>query len=85
MFSIGEAINGPGGYFGWNLDALHDCLRGGFGALTPGYLFAHEFLRRTSARADVRMSGGMVVGQDDPYVVHTGAATTGPLRQPRQA
>ncbi|MDX3710260.1 barstar family protein [Streptomyces europaeiscabiei] len=29
---IGEAINGPGGYFGRNLDALADCLSGGFGA-----------------------------------------------------
>ncbi|MEU6145019.1 barstar family protein [Streptomyces sp. NPDC047081] len=28
---IGEAVNGPGGYFGKNLDALIDCLRGGFG------------------------------------------------------
>ncbi|MFG2071242.1 barstar family protein [Nonomuraea maritima] len=33
--AIGEAINGPGGYFGWNLDALDDCLRGGFGARVP--------------------------------------------------
>ncbi|MDE3721815.1 barstar family protein [Nocardiopsis sp. N85] len=33
--AIGEAINGPGGYFGWNLDALEDCLRGGWGATTP--------------------------------------------------
>ncbi|HEX7306772.1 barstar family protein [Lentzea sp.] len=33
--AIGEAINGPGGYFGWNLDALDDCLRGNFGAQTP--------------------------------------------------
>jgi RNAse (barnase) inhibitor barstar len=33
--AIGEAINGPGGYFGWNLDALVDCLRRGFGARTP--------------------------------------------------
>jgi RNAse (barnase) inhibitor barstar len=29
---IGEAINGPGGYFGKNLDAFADCLSGGFGA-----------------------------------------------------
>jgi RNAse (barnase) inhibitor barstar len=29
---IGEAINGPGGYFGRNLDALADCLAGGLGA-----------------------------------------------------
>ena len=28
---IGIAVNGPGGYFGRNLDALADCLRGGFG------------------------------------------------------
>lgn len=28
---IGRAVNGPGGYFGGNLDALADCLRGGFG------------------------------------------------------
>jgi RNAse (barnase) inhibitor barstar len=26
--AIGEAVNGPGGYFGSNLDALADCLRG---------------------------------------------------------
>jgi len=28
---IGSSVNGPGGYFGHNLDALADCLRGGFG------------------------------------------------------
>lgn len=28
---LGRAVNGPGGYFGKNLDALTDCLRGGFG------------------------------------------------------
>ncbi|MEU9160583.1 barstar family protein [Streptomyces sp. NPDC048424] len=28
---MGEAINGPGGYFGRNLDAFNDCLRGGYG------------------------------------------------------
>ncbi|MGW7522493.1 barstar family protein [Streptomyces sp. NPDC054783] len=28
---IGEAVNGPGGYFGSNLDAFADCLSGGFG------------------------------------------------------
>jgi len=28
---LGEAITGPGGYFGGNLDALDGCLRGGFG------------------------------------------------------
>lgn len=33
--ALGEAVNGPGGYFGWNLDALDDCLRGRWGATTP--------------------------------------------------
>ncbi|MFG2063503.1 barstar family protein [Micromonospora sp. NPDC048871] len=40
--AIGEAINGPGGYFGWNLDALHDCLSGEFGARTPFRLVWHD-------------------------------------------
>jgi RNAse (barnase) inhibitor barstar len=40
--AMGEAINGPGGYFGWNLDALRDCLRGGFGAQTPFRLVWHD-------------------------------------------
>lgn len=41
--AIGEAVNGPGGYFGWNLDALVDCLRGGFGAETPFTLIWRSF------------------------------------------
>ena len=28
---LGRSVNGRGGYFGDNLDALADCLRGGFG------------------------------------------------------
>ncbi|MEV0147410.1 MULTISPECIES: barstar family protein [unclassified Nonomuraea] len=40
--AIGEAINGPGGYFGWNLDALHDCLSHGWGAATPFRLIWHH-------------------------------------------
>ncbi|MFI0405828.1 barstar family protein [Actinomadura sp. 3N508] len=40
--AIGEAVNGPGGYFGWNLDALHDCLNGGWGADSPFRLVWHD-------------------------------------------
>jgi len=40
--ALGEAINGPGGYFGWNLDALDDCLRGRWGAATPFTLIWHD-------------------------------------------
>ncbi|WP_407924490.1 barstar family protein [Actinomadura physcomitrii] len=39
---MGEAINGPGGYFGWNLDALDDCLIGSWGAAAPFRLVWHE-------------------------------------------
>jgi len=31
--ALGEAINGPGGYFGRNLHALNDCLCGDFGPI----------------------------------------------------
>jgi RNAse (barnase) inhibitor barstar len=40
--AIGEAINGPGGYFGWNADALRDCLLGGWGATRPSRLVWHD-------------------------------------------
>jgi RNAse (barnase) inhibitor barstar len=33
---IGDAVNGPGGYFGTNLDAFADCLRGGHGTPDGG-------------------------------------------------
>lgn len=46
---IGSAVNGPGGYFGRNLDALSDCLRGGFG--TPDDRpFAFEWLHSGLSR-----------------------------------
>ncbi|MFB8026204.1 barstar family protein [Streptomyces sp. NPDC056465] len=34
--AIGEAVNGPGGYFGRGLDAFADCLGGGFGTPQDG-------------------------------------------------
>ena len=40
--ALGEAVNGPGGYFGMNSDALHDCLLGGFGATRPFRLVWHN-------------------------------------------
>ncbi|MFE2828603.1 barstar family protein [Streptomyces sp. NPDC059271] len=33
--ALGEAVNGPAGYFGWNLSALDDCLSGEWGAVHP--------------------------------------------------
>lgn len=40
--AIGEAVNGPGGYFGWALGALNDCLRGRWGAEGPFTLVWHD-------------------------------------------
>ncbi|MFF1510359.1 barstar family protein [Streptomyces sp. NPDC058326] len=54
--AIGEAVNGPGGYFGWNLDALDDCLTGGWGASTPFTLYwdaSAESRARLGARVPV--------------------------------
>ncbi|MEC0207375.1 barstar family protein [Paenibacillus ehimensis] len=33
--ALGEAMNGPGGYYGFSLDSLDDCFCGGFGATPP--------------------------------------------------
>ncbi|QGV82014.1 barstar family protein [Streptomyces ficellus] len=33
---MGEAVNGPGGYFGRGLDSFGDCLAGGFGTPDDG-------------------------------------------------
>ncbi|WP_446037420.1 barstar family protein [Streptomyces sp. SID1143] len=33
--ALGEAMGGPGGYYGASLDALKDCLHGGFGPTAP--------------------------------------------------
>ncbi|WP_017541662.1 barstar family protein [Nocardiopsis halophila] len=47
---IGEAVNGPGGHFGTNLDAFADCLSGGYGTPDDGDFIIewrdHEASRR---------------------------------------
>lgn len=51
--ALGEAVNGPGGYFGGCLAALDDCLRGTFGYTAPATLLwwnavtAREHLSQT--------------------------------------
>ncbi|MFD8796159.1 barstar family protein, partial [Streptomyces vinaceus] len=51
---VGEAVNGPGGYFGRNLDSFADCLRGGFGTPDEGGFVIewrdHELSRRARGR-----------------------------------
>lgn len=51
--ALGEAINGPGGYFGSNLDALADCISSSFGEGPPmkivwrNFQASQEFLDRS--------------------------------------
>ena len=45
---MGEVVNGPGGYFGSNLDAFADCLCGGFG--TPDEPYAIRWTRSADSR-----------------------------------
>ncbi|RKT06300.1 barstar (barnase inhibitor) [Streptomyces sp. 3211.6] len=40
--ALGEAVNGPGGYFGRCLNGLSDALTGGFGATGPFTLVWHD-------------------------------------------
>lgn len=60
--AVGEAVNGPGGYFGRNLDSLADCLSGGFGTPDDGDFVMewrdHELSRRALGREEtVRQLG----------------------------
>ncbi|MFG2697067.1 hypothetical protein [Kitasatospora sp. NPDC048407] len=41
--ALGEAINGPGGYYGRESMGFADCLGGGFGAVPPFTLVRHDF------------------------------------------
>ena len=41
--ALGEAINGPGGYFGSNLDALADCISSSFGEGPPARIVWQNF------------------------------------------
>lgn len=41
--ALGEAINGPGGYFGSNLDALADCISSSFGDGPPARIVWRNF------------------------------------------
>lgn len=60
---IGRAVNGRGGYFGRNLDALADCLRGGFG--TPDDRpFSFEWLDSEVSRHRLDSAGRNQIGSD---------------------
>jgi RNAse (barnase) inhibitor barstar len=57
---IGRSVNGSGGYFGQNLDALADCLRGGFG--TPAdrpyeFVWQHSEFSRHELQGERRGQG----------------------------
>ncbi|MBE1467197.1 barstar family protein [Kibdelosporangium phytohabitans] len=63
--AIGEAVNGPGGYFGWNMDALADCLKSGqFGATRPFTLVWHD---SAIARTQLRLAAERELLRTDPF------------------
>ncbi|MFD5199722.1 barstar family protein [Streptomyces sp. NPDC058375] len=48
---MGEAVNGPGGYFGRGPDSFADCLRGGFGTPDDDDFAVEWYDHAESARA----------------------------------
>lgn len=42
FIALGEAIHGPCGYYGCNLDAVADCFSGGFGPQPPFHINWHQ-------------------------------------------
>ncbi|WP_171166756.1 barstar family protein [Streptomyces sp. I05A-00742] len=57
--ALGEAVNGPGGYFGGCLAALDDCLGGGFGATAPFTLvWEHSDVARRALGRQLSPQGG---------------------------
>ncbi|MFF1497634.1 barstar family protein [Streptomyces sp. NPDC058304] len=64
FLALGEAVNGPGGYFGGCLDALVDCLRGNFGYTAPATL-----LWRNAGTARKHLSH-VLTPQGEPYDLH---------------
>jgi hypothetical protein len=56
--AIGEAMNGPGGYYGRNLPALADCFAGGCGPRAPYALYwSHFDVARGSLSEEVKLQG----------------------------
>ncbi|MFE9921877.1 barstar family protein [Streptomyces sp. NPDC005774] len=56
--ALGEAANGPGGYFGGCLDALADCLRGTFGYTSSATLLWRDAAIARSHLSRVLTPGG---------------------------
>ncbi|MFD9129072.1 barstar family protein [Kitasatospora sp. NPDC059571] len=60
---LGAAVRAPDGYYGSNLDALADCLRGGFGPQPPFTLVWHA-----SALAAERLDRKVLIeGREGSY------------------
>ncbi|MDJ0382548.1 barstar family protein [Streptomyces sp. G-G2] len=67
---IGEAVGGPGGYFGGNLDAFNDCLGGGFGTPDDGDFridwYDHELSRERLGHAETARQLELRLGRCHP-------------------
>jgi hypothetical protein len=81
LCAIGEAVNGPGGYFGLSEMAFDDCLFGGFGLEAPC-----KIIWKNSALSRHRLAGAELARQceeaiewidrqDDPQLFEEGRAS----------
>ena len=81
FLALGHAINGPGGYYGGNLDALSDCLCGGFGLLPPFTLWIrHADAARDALGRDamIRWHQSWIASvKSDPLMTDTDRAALG--------
>lgn len=67
--ALGEAINGPGGYFGLSVSSLEDCLFGAFGATLPFVLRIQSYdtcQRSLNATALMEWAQERIVSGDFP-------------------
>ncbi|MGW4807492.1 barstar family protein [Kitasatospora sp. NPDC004272] len=61
--AIGEALLGPGGYYGREWNGLRDCLGGGFGLVPPFTLHWHGF---AATERELAGEGGPAAGSGYP-------------------
>ncbi len=69
LAALGEAINGPGGYFGRNLDALEDCISGGFGAPETGWTLIWKDFRLSRERLGPDVDTLLNIFRRFPFIV----------------
>ncbi|RAV12952.1 barstar family protein [Paenibacillus contaminans] len=70
--ALGEAMNGPGGYYGFCLDSVEDCFYGGFGAKPPFHLhFRNRHLDELICMKNVKRADlARLIHLKDMFIAH---------------